>query len=118
MNKSLSRWLFTYGGFLILSGAAGYLSNPEKAKTALMSGGTFGLISIVWGFMNARGIVWSRKAALATLIFLAVIFTWRAAVSWITVLGGVPEKIFAASLISLMLAATAGMLTAMFRKKI
>lgn len=118
MNKSLSRWLFIYGGFLILCGVAGFLSNPEKAKTALMSGGTFGALSIFWGILNARGIAWSRKAALTTLIFLTVVFTWRASVGWLTVLGGVSEKIFAASLISLMLAATAGLLTAMLRKKI
>jgi len=47
-------------------GLLGYLSNPEKAKTALMSGGTFGALSIVWGVLGARGFRWSLPAALAT----------------------------------------------------
>lgn len=118
MNKLLTRWLFVYGAFLILAGIAGYLSNPEKAKTALMSGGTFGTLSIILGALNARGIVWSRTAAMSTLIFLAVVFTWRSIASWMAVAEGRPEKIFAACLITAMLLATSAVLTGMFRKKI
>lgn len=118
MNVSLSRWLFIYGGFLILAGVAGFLSNPEKAKTALMSGGTFGTLSILWGVLSARGVSWSRSAAMGTLIFLTVVFSWRAFAGWAMVLDGRSEKLFAASLISVMLAATAVVLTAMLRKKI
>ena len=44
MNTQAAGYLILYGGFLIVMGLAGYLSNPEKAKTALMSGGTFGEI--------------------------------------------------------------------------
>lgn len=116
--KPLSKWLFVYGGFLMLAGVSGFLSNPEKAKTALMSGGTFGLLSIAWGVLHARGVTWSRTAALGTMVFLAAVFTWRAAAGWIYVWEGRSEKLFAACLISLMLTATAAMLTAMFRKKI
>ena len=43
-------------GYLIVMGLVGYLSNPEKAKTALMSGGTFGALSILWGVLGARGV--------------------------------------------------------------
>lgn len=118
MNKSFSRWMIIYGIFLITAGVAGYLSNPEKAKTALMSGGTFGVLSVVWGLLCARGAGWSRKAAVGMMGFLAVVFSWRAAAGWAAVLGGKPEKLFAAVLITLMLTATAAMLTAVFRKKI
>jgi hypothetical protein len=118
MKKSLAQWLVIYGVFLILAGVAGFLSNPEKAKTALMSGGTFGSLSIAWGILNARGVTWSRTAALVTLGFLCMVFTWRSAAGWIAVAEGRSEKLFAACLISLMLGATAAMLTAMLRKKV
>lgn len=118
MNKSLPRCLFVYGAFLILAGIAGFLSNPEKAKTALLSGGTFGLLSIGWGVLCARGVAWGRRAAFATMAFLAVVFLWRAAVGWMAVMDGRQEKLFTACLISLMLASTVLMLSAMLRKKI
>ncbi len=118
MNKSFSRWMIIYGIFLIAAGVTGYLSNPEKAKTALMSGGTFGVLSLVWGILSARGVEWSRKAAVGMMGFLALVFSWRAAAGWAAVFGGKPEKLFAAVLITLMLTATAAMLTAVFRKKI
>lgn len=110
--------MIIYGTFLITAGVAGYLSNPEKAKTALMSGGTFGALSIVWGIFSARGAVWSRKAAVGMMLFLAIVFSWRAAAGWFAVFGGKPEKLFAAVLITLMLTATTVMLTAVFKKKI
>jgi len=118
MKKSLAQWLMIYGVFLILAGVAGFLSNPEKAKTALLSGGTFGSLSIAWGILNARGLAWSRTAAFVTIGFLSIVFTWRAAAGWIAVSEGRSEKLFAACLISLMFAATASMLTAMLRKKL
>ncbi len=86
MNTQTAGYLILYGGFLIVMGLAGYLSNPEKAKTALMSGGTFGALSILWGFLGARGARWSLPAAIVTTGLLAVVFAWRATVGW---LGGV-----------------------------
>jgi hypothetical protein len=99
-----------YGAFLMVMGLLGFLSNPEKAKTALMSGGTFGLISILWGVLGARGFRWSRLAAIVTTGLLTVVFVWRASVGWLTVINGNREKLFAASLITLMLAASVPML--------
>jgi uncharacterized membrane protein (UPF0136 family) len=93
----------------------GYLSNPEKAKTALMSGGTFGALSILWGVLGARGVRWSQPAAIVTTGFLALVFVWRATVGWLAVLDGKSEKLFAAILITLMLVASALMLPALFR---
>lgn len=102
--------MILYGSFLILCGAAGFLSNPEKAKTALLSGGTFGGLSILWGILIAKGFGWSRIAALISTALLTAAFVWRAAAGWFAVLGGRTDKIFAASLISLMLAASAAVL--------
>ncbi len=47
MNNKIALWLILYGAFMILVGLAGYVSNPEKAKTAQMSGGTFGALLIL-----------------------------------------------------------------------
>ena len=113
MNTKAARFLILYGGFLIFTGLVGFLSNPEKAKTALMSGGLFGTLSIVWGVLGARGVRWSLPAAVVTTGLLALVFTWRASVGWLAVIAGNSEKLTAASLITLMLAASILMLIAL-----
>ena len=117
MNTKAAGFLILYGAFLIFMGLAGYLSNPEKAKTALMSGGTFGALSILWGVLGARGVRWSLPAAIVTTGLLALVFAWRASVSWLAVLDGHSEKLTAASLITLMLAASVAMLPVLFRAR-
>jgi uncharacterized membrane protein (UPF0136 family) len=117
MNAQTAGYLIFYGAFLILCGLLGFLSNPEKAKTALMSGGTFGVLSIVWGVLGARGLRWSRPAALTTTGLLAVVFAWRAGVGWLAVLDGQREKGFAASLITLMLIASVLMLLRLLKSR-
>ena len=115
MNAKTAGYLIFFGAFLIVMGLVGYLSNPEKAKTALMSGGTFGALSILWGVLGARGVRWSLPAAIGTTGLLALVFAWRASVGWLAVLDGKSEKLFAAILITLMLAASAAMLPMLFR---
>ena len=116
MNSKLGNWMIAYGLFLIAMGAAGYLSNPEKAATALMSGGTFGALSILWGWLMSRGIGWSRWAAGATTALLLVVFAWRASVSWSAFAGGASEKLTAAILITLMGTASLAMLAFLLPK--
>ena len=115
MNTKTAGYLIFYGCFLIVMGLAGYLPNPEKAKTALMSGGTFGALSILWGVLGARGVRWSLPAAIVTTGFLALVFAWRATVGWLAVLDGQSEKLFAAILITLMLVASVVMLPTLFK---
>lgn len=115
MNTKTAGYLIMYGGFLICMGLAGYLSNPQQAKTALISGGTFGALSILWGVLGARGVRWSRPAAILTTSFLAVVFAWRASVGWLAVLDGKSEKQFAAVLITAMLAGSALMLPCLLK---
>ena len=115
MNTKTAGYLICYGASLILAGLTGYLSNPEKAKTALMSGGTFGSLSILWGVLGARGVRWSLPAARVTTGLLSLVFAWRASVGWLAVLDGKSEKLFAASLITVMLAGSVVMLRVLFR---
>ena len=105
-----------YGVFLILVGLIGYLSNPEKAKTALMSGGTFGLLNIAFGLLALRGWRPSITIALVIAAFLGIVFSWRAFVSWSAFAGGESSKLMAAVLISSMLAATIGVAIYLLRR--
>jgi len=113
MNTKTAGYLMFYGAFLIFMGLLGYLSNPEKAKTALMSGGTFGALSILWGVLGARGGRWSLPAAWVSTGLLTLVFAWRASVGWLAVLDGKSEKIFAAVLITAMLVGSVLMLLAL-----
>jgi len=117
MYTKTAGYLILYGGFLIVIGLAGFLSNPEKAKTALMSGGTFGALSILWGVLGARGVRWSLWAAIVTTSFLALVFAWRATVGWLAVMDGKSEKLVAAVLITAMLAASALMLPCLLKAR-
>lgn len=97
----LGKWFIGYGVFLVLCGVAGYLSNPEAAKTALISGSVFGLLSALWGVLFLLGQRWAWWPALAVTLLLVGAFTWRATVGWQATFAG-EDKLFAASLISLM----------------
>ena len=110
--------LLCFGSFLILCGVMGYLSNPAAAKTALISGGTFGTLSILWGIGFLRG---ARRtswiAATLTTCLLLAAFSWRSWVTWMAVSEGEPKR-FAAILISSMLVASVIMLTVLLRKRV
>lgn len=106
MHHRLGSWLLGYGAFLAMVGVVGYLSNPEKAATALVSGGTFGALSAAWGALLRSGRGWARWAAIATTGLLTLVFTWRSLASWLAVLGGQPQKLVAAALITAMLLAS------------
>jgi uncharacterized membrane protein (UPF0136 family) len=116
--KNTAIALAGYGAFLILVGLVGYLSNPEKAKTALVSGGTFGLLNIGLGVLASRGWRKAVPAALGLSLFLAAVFTWRSIVTWIAYAGGKPEKLVAGVLITSMLAASVGIALYLARKRL
>ena len=106
MTQKLGVWMAGYGAFLIVMGVVGYLSNPEKAATAVLSGGSFGGLSMGWGYLLRRGREWARWGALATTGLLVVVFLWRASVGWMAVNAGQSEKLVAASLITAMAVAS------------
>jgi uncharacterized membrane protein (UPF0136 family) len=99
------RWFVGFGIFLILCGVAGYLSNPAGAKTALLSGGIFGALSALWGGLMLRGFAWAKIAAWVSTMVLVAAFAWRSIAGWLAYAAGEP-KLFAASLITLMLLAS------------
>jgi len=117
MNPQTAGYLILYGGFLIVLGLLGFLSDPEKAKTALMSGGVFGALSILLGVLGARGVRWTMPAAIVTTGLLALALLWRASVGWLAVLEGKSEKLFAASLVTVMLAGSVLMLRCLLRAR-
>ena len=115
VGHGLGAWMLGYGAFLVGAGVVGYLSNPEKAATALLSGGTFGALAMAWGLLLRRGRRWARQAAVATTGLLTLVFAWRATASWLAHLGGQPGKLVAAALITAMLAASLATLARLAR---
>ena len=113
--KSIAIALCAYGTFLILAGVVGYLSNPEKAQTALFSGGTFGALHIGLGWLMHRGWKPTRRVALGSTALLGGVFIWRTTVTWMAYADGRPEKLVAAVIISSMLAASCLMFVLLFR---
>lgn len=111
-SRQLGYTLIGYGIFLFIIGMVGFLSNPEAAKTALISGTVFGGLSCLFGVFLQRGKTKAAVPAIAMLAFLAIIFSWRSSASWRSVAEGEP-KLLAAVLISSMLAATILMLSRM-----
>ena len=71
------RWFVGFGIFLIVCGVAGFLSNPDGAKTALLSGGMFGGLSAFWVVLMLRGFGWARMAAGVSTLVLVAAFAWR-----------------------------------------
>jgi len=109
------RWFVGFGVFLILCGLAGYLSNPAGAKTALMSGGTFGGLSAIWGLLMLKGFAWAKVAAWVSTIVLVAAFAWRSIAGWMAYVAGEP-KLFAASLITMMLVASLASIAVLGRR--
>lgn len=90
------------------------MSNPAAAKTALISGGTFGGLSALWGVLMLRGFARAKAAAWVSTCLLVVAFTWRSIAGWMAYSAGEP-KFFASSLITLMLLASLASLTVLAR---
>jgi hypothetical protein len=75
-------------------------------------------LSIACGVLRIRGALWAGKVALGITGFLALIFTWRAIVGWLAVAQGNTDKLTAAVLISVMLAATVVTIVRLLRREV
>ena len=76
-----------YGLYLICSGLAGFLFIGKRAKTALLSGGSMGLLALTIGhFMNQHQ-QWAFWAGLLQTLGLLGVFAWRASAAFLQLRG-------------------------------
>lgn len=125
MKQTLNVWLIRYGLFLMGVAVVAVMYIPKTgqiafnpaAKTALISGGICGGLSILWGVLLGRGNAWARTAAIvSSLVFLAA-FTWRSIAGWMAFAGGQAEKWYASTLITCMCIATVALVALLIRNR-
>lgn len=69
--------LLLYGTFLILCGIAAVIFIGPKAKTALISGGTSGLLVISSAILIKYDFLWALYMGIFISIALFIVFSWR-----------------------------------------
>jgi hypothetical protein len=79
MNPKMAGYLILQGGFLVLLGVLGFLSNPEKANTPLLAFGAFGAVAAGLGVLGARGVRGSLPLAVADALAAGRPFTLQVA---------------------------------------
>jgi Na+/proline symporter len=84
--------LFYYGLFLILCGITSVLLIGMKAKTALASGGTAGVIAITIGHFVSQGSAGAQIAGVVVCLMLFIVFCWRSAKTLFTVFEFIPDR--------------------------
>jgi len=78
MNHSIAASiLYFYGTFLIVCGIISVIFIGLKAKTALISGGTSGAISILIAWLIDSDISGAHIAGLIVPLLLTIVFAWR-----------------------------------------
>jgi uncharacterized membrane protein len=82
----------------------GEIAYNAKAKTALLSGGIAGGISLLWGFLILSRQRWAVVTAIASTLLFSVAFAWRTIAGWTAYSDGASHKWYAATLISIMCA--------------
>ena len=84
--------LFYYGTFLILCGIVSVSLIGIKAKTALASGGTAGVVAITIGHLVSQGRTVATAAGIVVCLLLFIVFCWRSARTLFTILDMIPER--------------------------
>lgn len=79
MHQTSVTILYFYGTFLILCGIASVIFIGLKAKTALMSGGMSGAISLTTGWLISTHTAGAPVLGLIIPVMLFVVFAWRSA---------------------------------------
>jgi hypothetical protein len=77
MHLSSALMVF-YGLFLILCGIIAVIFIGLKAKTALISGGSSGALSLLIAFFMSQMNSWAPIAGLLLTLALSIVFAWRA----------------------------------------
>jgi hypothetical protein len=76
-NQVVVNLLAAYGVFLILCGIVSVIFIGLKAKTALISGGTSGVISIIISVLMFNQVAAAKYAGIMVVAALFVVFSWR-----------------------------------------
>jgi hypothetical protein len=84
--------LFYYGLFLILCGITSVALIGMKAKTALISGGTAGIIAITIGHFISQGAAVAKVAGVLVCLMLFIVFCWRSGKTLFKLLELIPER--------------------------
>jgi hypothetical protein len=77
MTNPTAALLFFYGLFLILSGITAVIFIGLKAKTALASGGTSGILAMTAGHFVSLGSHTAMVLGLFLSVGLFIVFSWR-----------------------------------------
>lgn len=91
-SSFLPSLLFYYGLFLIACGIGSVTLLGLKAKTALISGGTSGLIAITIGHFISIGSAAAQIAGVILCLVLFAVFCWRSAKTLFVVLEMIPQQ--------------------------
>ena len=78
--------LFYYGSFLILCAIAAIVFIGWKAKTALMSGGTAGILAMVTGHYISSGVEIAETLGVLLSFALFCVFAWRSTKTFFTLI--------------------------------
>ncbi|MFN6945769.1 MAG: hypothetical protein ACK4ND_12550 [Cytophagaceae bacterium] len=73
----VSSLLIFYGLFLILCGITAVVFIGFKAKTALVSGGTAGIMGLVLAYFVSQNAEWARVGGVVLALGLFIVFSWR-----------------------------------------
>lgn len=84
--------LFYYGTFLILCGIVSVSLIGWKAKTALLSGGVSGVVSITFGHFISQGSPVAQVAGILLCVALFAVFCWRSTKTLFTVFELIPDR--------------------------
>jgi hypothetical protein len=77
--------LFFYGLFLILCGIVSFVFIGMKAKTALISGGTSGVLAMTAGHFAYANSSVAAAAGIALSLGLFIVFAWRSTKTLFTI---------------------------------
>lgn len=117
MNPKMAGYLILQGGFLVLLGLLGFLSNPGKANTPLLAFGAFGALVAGVGLLGARGVRGSLPLGVTALAAFIGVCAWRTGVDWLAVIKGQTVDLSRTIALSLMLATSAVSLAGLIKSR-
>lgn len=84
-TKYTSNALLIYGLYMVIMGVLSFVFIGSTAKTALLSGGSMGLIAILFSFFVNKEKTFAIWGGLFQSLSLIGIFAWRGSISFLTI---------------------------------